>query len=323
MLRFLFIILLSLNAVQVHANPKSINEYGFLRVADRTYFFSEIKDLVSDLTTLSCLKDQSKLWQVMEISPIELGQLINLSKPESVDLNTANNMAMALEKIVIIYKLKHFLNLGQRIDIASTVNNLWSKNNCLSTQKINLWVEKIEQHLRIKFGEKSSSNSVNNTLDLGALKDFISSVNNFIIHSGELPLEQLNLFQDWDNKYFPYPWALNAWPIDFKNYIFYFYYLNADLSAIACFKTIDHTEPAHLLKIIVTPVQRRKSVGQTFLLMCLSDLKVRGINNCYLEVSAQNPVAIHLYNKCGFHQFNQISHFYGDGSSAITMGNYQ
>jgi hypothetical protein len=164
-----------LNTVQVFAASKSYSEYAFLRVADRTYFFSEIKELVADLSALSCLKDQSKLWQVMEISSNELGQLSNLSKAESIDLNIINKMNEVLEKIVIIYKLKHFLNLGQRIDISSTVNNLWSKNNCLSNQKISLWVEKIEQHLRTKFGEKSSSNPSGNTLDLGALKDFISS----------------------------------------------------------------------------------------------------------------------------------------------------
>jgi hypothetical protein len=175
MLRYCFAFILFLLSVRVFAASKTFNEYAFLRVADRTYFFSEIKELVSDLAALSCLKDQSKLWQVMEISPVELTQLISLSKSESVDLNFANNMATALDKMVIIYKLKHFLNLGQRIDIASTVNNLWSTKNCLSTHKINLWVEKIEQHLRIKFGEKNPSNSANNTLDLGALKDFISS----------------------------------------------------------------------------------------------------------------------------------------------------
>jgi hypothetical protein len=175
MLRFFFIIILFLNSIQSFAAPKSYSEYAFLRVADRTYFFSEVKELAADLSALNCLRDQSKLWQVMEISPSELSQLVNLSKADSIDLNLTNNMSVVLEKIVIIYKLKHFLNLGQRIDISTTVNNLWSKNNCLNNHKISLWVEKIEQHLRTKFGEKNTTNTSGNTLDLGALKDFISS----------------------------------------------------------------------------------------------------------------------------------------------------
>jgi ribosomal-protein-alanine N-acetyltransferase len=150
-----------------------------------------------------------------------------------------------------------------------------------------------------------------------------SSENNFKIYTAELPRELLNQFQDWDQKYFPYPWKKSAWPSDLKGLFFYFYYINAELTAMACFKTIDLMEPAHLLKILVAPAQRKKGVGKIFLSMCLNDLKVRGINNCYLEVSSQNLEAIKLYIKCGFHKFNQIPRFYSDGSSAITMGNYQ
>jgi ribosomal-protein-alanine N-acetyltransferase len=147
--------------------------------------------------------------------------------------------------------------------------------------------------------------------------------NNFRIFDGVLPQKELSILKDWDQKYFPHPWPVDAWPTDFKNYLFYFYYLNNQPIALACFKITDIADPAHLLKLLVLPAQRGEGLGKIFFLKCLSDLKARGILNCFLEVSTQNPEAVRLYQKCGFHEFNQISRFYSDGSSAITMGNYQ
>lgn len=161
--------------MNLSAAPQTFKENAFLRVADRTYFFSEVRELVSDLEVLNCLKDQSKLWQVMDISSSELAQLRKLTKNETVDAELAQSLTPVLEKVVMIYKLKHFLNLGQRVTSFSTAPHLWTKHICFGPHTLSTWCEKIEQHLRTKFGVKNASNSGSNELDMGALKDFLSS----------------------------------------------------------------------------------------------------------------------------------------------------
>jgi len=147
--------------------------------------------------------------------------------------------------------------------------------------------------------------------------------NKFEIFQDQLPPEKVKLLTEWDQHFFPWPWKTDVWPKDFKNYVACFAFDEKETIAMALFQVTDSEGPIHLLKIMVHPSSRQKGLGEIFFTQCLQELKKRGLNRCFLEVSSQNPAAIRLYQKCGFHQFHQIPGFYRDGSCALTMGNYQ
>jgi ribosomal-protein-alanine N-acetyltransferase len=57
---------------------------------------------------------------------------------------------------------------------------------------------------------------------------------------------------------------------------------------------------AELLTLAVAPESRRLGLGRKLLARFLYQARVRGVDRCFLEVSAQNAPAIALYESAGF-----------------------
>ena len=76
----------------------------------------------------------------------------------------------------------------------------------------------------------------------------------------------------------------------------------------------------HVLKIAVTPAQRRRGIANWFLNHCFTMGAQQGANSVYLEVRLSNITAIKLYEKLGFREIGRRSNYYPDSKEdALVM----
>ncbi len=82
-------------------------------------------------------------------------------------------------------------------------------------------------------------------------------------------------------------------------------------------------DDAELMTIAVDQKMRGKGLGKALLEACFADLMTSSAKRMILEVAADNPAAIHLYNKLGFKQIGERPNYYRtrDGSQldAVTF----
>ena len=71
------------------------------------------------------------------------------------------------------------------------------------------------------------------------------------------------------------------------------------------------TEYGHVITVNVKPNYRRTGVGTKLLYEIESQLKLRGINECHLEVREDNNAAIKLYHKLGYQTMGKLEKYYG------------
>jgi [ribosomal protein S18]-alanine N-acetyltransferase len=71
--------------------------------------------------------------------------------------------------------------------------------------------------------------------------------------------------------------------------------------------------------IAVDPKARGRKVGQQLMQNMIGILETRGAYQIFLEVSADNPTALRLYEKLGFRECRALPNFYGHGLAAVRM----
>lgn len=80
---------------------------------------------------------------------------------------------------------------------------------------------------------------------------------------------------------------------------------------LAGFIILRITKPdAELLCLAVRPKLRRKGVALAMLHEAFSQLKMKGIASCYLEVRPSSDSAIKLYSKQGFQEISRRPRYY-------------
>jgi ribosomal-protein-alanine N-acetyltransferase len=76
----------------------------------------------------------------------------------------------------------------------------------------------------------------------------------------------------------------------------------------------------HVLKIAVTPAQRRRGIASWFLNHCFAMGAQQGATSVYLEVRRSNIAAIKLYEKLGFREIGRRPNYYPDSNEdALVM----
>lgn len=76
----------------------------------------------------------------------------------------------------------------------------------------------------------------------------------------------------------------------------------------------------HVLKIAVTPSQRRRGIATWFLNHCFTMGAQQGANSVYLEIRLSNITAIKFYEKLGFREIGRRSNYYPDSKEdALVM----
>ncbi len=93
--------------------------------------------------------------------------------------------------------------------------------------------------------------------------------------------------------------------------------IDEKIAGFAEFKIVD--EEADLQMIALKKEYQKKGYGKLFLLELLNELKEKGIEYVYLEVSERNESAYHLYKKLGFEELDVREKYYRNGDNAILM----
>jgi [ribosomal protein S18]-alanine N-acetyltransferase len=80
-------------------------------------------------------------------------------------------------------------------------------------------------------------------------------------------------------------------------------------------------DDAELMTIAVDPKYRGKGVGAALLKACFEDLRMTASRRMILEVAADNPAAIRLYDKLGFSKLSERRGYYArpDGQPATAL----
>jgi ribosomal-protein-alanine N-acetyltransferase len=80
-------------------------------------------------------------------------------------------------------------------------------------------------------------------------------------------------------------------------------------------------DDAELMTIAVDPKYRGKGVGEALLRACFDDLMMTPSKRMILEVAADNPSALRLYDKLGFKKLSERKGYYArpDGQPATAL----
>ncbi len=123
---------------------------------------------------------------------------------------------------------------------------------------------------------------------------------------------------------FHQPWSRASFLSELSNKYSYNFVLKLENSfetyqiiAYLCFRLI--TDEIHLLKIAVTPEQRRKEIAFKFLNHCLGTFGGRKIKSVILEARQTNTAGIDLYKKIGFNIEARIPNYYSDTREDVIL----
>ncbi len=93
--------------------------------------------------------------------------------------------------------------------------------------------------------------------------------------------------------------------------------IDGKIIGFAEFKIIE--DEADLQMIVLKKEYQGKGYGKLFLSKFLKELKEKGIEYVYLEVSEKNKNAFNLYKKLGFKEMEKREKYYKNGDDALVM----
>ena len=79
------------------------------------------------------------------------------------------------------------------------------------------------------------------------------------------------------------------------------------------------TKVGHIISIAVMKNYRRFGIANKLMQAASDALRIRDINEVFLEVRESNQAAIDLYQKLGYQPFKVSKQYYQDGESALVM----
>ncbi len=93
--------------------------------------------------------------------------------------------------------------------------------------------------------------------------------------------------------------------------------IDEKIAGFAEFKIVE--DEADLQMIVLKKEYQKKGYGKLFLSKLINELKEKGIEYIYLEVSEKNESAFNLYKKLGFKELDIREKYYRNGDNAILM----
>jgi ribosomal-protein-alanine N-acetyltransferase len=146
---------------------------------------------------------------------------------------------------------------------------------------------------------------------------------NFTSISGHQTLasEMAFVLSELDRQFFPTPWALDAWQNLFLEHdrLLILVEMNETAVGFCLFDKSVGDSFAHLLKILIHPQHREAGLAKVLLDAALTNLKLAGCSQFFLEVEETNLSAIRLYEAHGFQSIHKKKDFYGANRSALIM----
>ena len=136
----------------------------------------------------------------------------------------------------------------------------------------------------------------------------------------ELSDQNLDLFYQLDQVFFPFPWSKNLWNelIGSSQYGLFGLLDNGRYVGFSLWKLISSEKLAHLLKIVVIPEFRQCGEGEKILQKSIKHLSKR-YEKFYLEVETDNSPAYRCYEKIGFVRKHCVRSFYSTGSDTFSL----
>jgi len=138
-------------------------------------------------------------------------------------------------------------------------------------------------------------------------------------------VETIHPFIEMDREFFEWPWSEKQWLDtlrDDSNYFVGACWEEEELIGFALFGLSKIESLAHLYKILILEEFRGTQKAKKLLSAALVDIKQKGIDRVYLEVSVNNQQAPNFYKKSQFETLVKKRNFYSDGSSAFAMQKY-
>lgn len=120
------------------------------------------------------------------------------------------------------------------------------------------------------------------------------------------------------------PWSKQVWLEESQNPLSYCYLIKQikgenlkRIIGFICFRIVG--EESELLNIGVHPQARLKGMGKKLMDFYINYCRERGVKNFFLEVSAENLPAFHLYQTFGYQIIGTRKKFYSGGIDALLM----
>lgn len=113
---------------------------------------------------------------------------------------------------------------------------------------------------------------------------------------------------------FSHGWSKQSWADQIRDNYVAVATFDQVIGALAMRAVVDTAE---VLRIMVTPGQRRTGVGQALMEYGHTWAQTQGAVEVFLEVSEGNQAAIGLYESLGFHQIDRRINYYGPGDDAL------
>lgn len=133
-------------------------------------------------------------------------------------------------------------------------------------------------------------------------------------------LEYIAGVAELDQNYFDWPWSTDQWnqlkTLELRDDYLLLVLVDDDEQILAMILFHKLPDCNHLLKILVSPIHRKKGYAHKLLIDALNLL---GSAPVYLEVAVDNIAAIEFYKKSGFKELVLKKGFYRDGSDALAM----
>ncbi|OUR94853.1 hypothetical protein A9Q84_17245 [Halobacteriovorax marinus] len=142
-----------------------------------------------------------------------------------------------------------------------------------------------------------------------------------IIHSLSLKdcsMEVVEKIKILDQQYFPFPWTDQQWAEAVNKNSFHLFF-NQNLSSFILFSLSPAEALAHLVKILVDPLEQQKGLGSQILGTSHQNLKLLGFERTFLEVESSNQAALKLYDRMGYKKIHFKKKFYSNGADAHIM----
>lgn len=134
-----------------------------------------------------------------------------------------------------------------------------------------------------------------------------------------LNFEHLDQMAEIEKEAFDKPWTVNMFIPELASDNAH-YLVGLEGREVICYggfhKVMDE---GHIMNIAVKKNFRGQGLGKQLISAMIARAKLLGITNLTLEVSVENPVALHFYGQYGFKSYGLRPNYYENGSDAVIM----
>ena len=124
--------------------------------------------------------------------------------------------------------------------------------------------------------------------------------------------EDLEAIMALEAEAFPRGWSVQSWEQTIRDH-----YVAVAADGLGVIAMSEVAGTAEVLRVIVSLQARGHGLGRALVVHGLEWASCFGATEVFLEVSADNPIAIRLYESLGFALLDRRKNYYGPGDDAL------